>query len=95
MCANAVADQRWVKPAEERTYRRKRVRKTQMGTMLVHSATETVWSLRTRGILAGTKLEALRENTDLARRRPGTQKVTRWNGRTRHALEGQPRAAGA
>lgn len=36
--------------------RRNRVRPTQIGIMLVHNATETVWSRRTRGILAGTKL---------------------------------------
>jgi hypothetical protein len=58
--AHAVAHQLWVKRAEERTHRRKRVRKMQMGIILVHSATEMVWSLRTRGMLAGTKLEAWR-----------------------------------
>jgi hypothetical protein len=40
----------------KRTHRRNRVRPTQTGIMLVHNATETVWSLRTRGMLAGTKL---------------------------------------
>ncbi|SRR6266403_3514698 len=46
--------------AEKRTHRRNRVRKTQTGMMFVHKATETVWSRRTRGMLAGTKLRTLR-----------------------------------
>ena len=45
---------------EKRTHRRNRVRKTQTGMMFVHKATETVWSRRTRGMLAGTKLRTLR-----------------------------------
>jgi len=38
------------------------VRNMQIGIMLVHSATEIVWRRRTRGILAGTKLDAWRGN---------------------------------
>src|SRR6266702_2949907 len=41
---------------EKCTYRRKSVKAKQIGIMLVHSATATVCSLRTRGMLAGTKL---------------------------------------
>jgi hypothetical protein len=48
-------------PTEKRTHRRKRVKKMQMGIMLVHSATEIVCRRRTRGMLAGTKLEGWRE----------------------------------
>ena len=50
----------WLVRVEIRTYRRKSVRKIQVGIILVHSATEIVWRRRTRGILAGTKLEKWR-----------------------------------
>jgi hypothetical protein len=46
------------KMENEKAHRRKRVRKMQIGIMLVHSATVTVWRRRTRGMLAGTKLAA-------------------------------------
>jgi len=44
-----------------------------MGIMLVHSATEIVWRRRTRGILAGTKLEAWRGNKYLTWKEVGTK----------------------
>ena len=47
------------------TYRRRSVKEKQIGIMLVHNATATVCSLRTRGMLAGTKLHAGREQFHL------------------------------
>ena len=41
------------------------MKEKQIGIMLVHNATATVCSLRTRGMLAGTKLHAGREQFHL------------------------------
>lgn len=59
-----------------------------IGIMLVHSATATVCSLRTRGMLAGTKLHAGREQFHFECY-SGMVDMTCRNGRTPHVLEEQ------